>query len=102
MRHGSTAGSSPLRAEIELGGFDAAAGRLHVTTSAISQRIEARESMRYWVSRQLRRANCAQFGESRETLQPEGHEDQRDGTQTGDEAGHDARYRVRHGSNFCP
>jgi hypothetical protein len=101
MRHSSTAGSSPLRAEIELGGFDAAAGRLHVTTSAISQRIEARESMRYWVSRQLWRANCAQFGESREALQPEGHKDQRDGTHTGDEAGHDARYRVRHGSNFC-
>jgi len=44
MRHSSTAGSSPLRAEIELGGFDAAADRLHVTTSAISQRIKARES----------------------------------------------------------
>jgi hypothetical protein len=35
-------------------------------------------------------------------LHPEGHDDQSDGTQTGDEDGHDARYRVRHGSNFCP
>lgn len=32
-------------------------------------------------------------------LQPEGNGDQCDGTQTGDEAGHDAGYRVRHGSD---
>ena len=47
-------------------------------------------------------ANCAQFGECREALHPEGHDDQRDGTQTGDETGHDARYRVRQWSSFCP
>jgi hypothetical protein len=36
-----------------------------------------------------------------EVLHPEGHDEKRDGTQTCDEAGHDARYRVRQRSSFC-
>ena len=70
-------------------------GRRHAAASAISQRIKARKPMRCWVT-------GIDPIEPREVLHPEGHDDQRDGTQTGDEAGHDARYRVRHGSSFCP
>jgi hypothetical protein len=58
---------------------------------------EREKPMRCWVT-----GNDGDAIEPSEVLHPEGHKDQRDGTETGDEAGHDARYRVRHGPSLCP
>jgi hypothetical protein len=71
--------------------FDPAVGRLHVTTSAISQRIKARESDEVMGKFAIMARQLCPVGEAREALQREGHEDQRDSF----------RIIARHNVLFC-